>query len=128
MKKNNTVLLALLFLGSVTLKAQFSNLLDFNSTNGSYPYGSVTLSGSQLFGMTESGGANDDGCIFTIHTDGSGYRDLWDFDDTGSVGNANGELPEGSLILIGNKLYGMAEYGGGNNYGEVFAIDTDGSG
>ncbi len=34
----------------------FTKLLDFNySTDGRNPYGSLTISGNKLFGMTESG-------------------------------------------------------------------------
>ena len=64
------------------------------------PYGSLTLSGSVLYGMTSSGGANDDGVIFSINTDGSGYKDLLDFNGT------NGTNPR-SLTLSGSVLYGM---------------------
>ena len=39
-------------------------MLDFNGTNGKNPYGSLTLSGTTLYGMTSLGGANNLGLIF----------------------------------------------------------------
>ncbi|MBW2071483.1 MAG: hypothetical protein JRI89_09520 [Deltaproteobacteria bacterium] len=42
-------------------------------TGGSYPKGSLILSGSTLYGMTQQGGANDLGVIFKIETDGSAF-------------------------------------------------------
>ena len=36
----------------------YQNLLSFSGSNGQYPRGSLTVSGSTLYGMTESGGAN----------------------------------------------------------------------
>ena len=35
----------------------FQNLFSFNGTNGAYPYGDLTLSGSTLYGMTYMGGS-----------------------------------------------------------------------
>ena len=78
--------------------AQYTVLHSFNDTAGAGPLGTLTLSGGMFYGMTAGGGANGYGCIFEMDTLGNHYRDIWDFDDTGSVGNANGELPEGSLI------------------------------
>jgi uncharacterized repeat protein (TIGR03803 family) len=46
----------------------FSKLFSFNgATNGSTPYGSLTLSGSYLYGMTNLGGVNDGGVIFKLN-------------------------------------------------------------
>lgn len=45
----------------------YTNLLAFNNaTNGRYPMGSFISSGSFLYGMTQSGGANGDGTIFKL--------------------------------------------------------------
>ena len=69
-----------------------TTLLSFNGTNGEYPHGGLTLSGSTLYGMTYHGGANDDGTIFSIPVTGGtpthpalvqrhGRRtSLWQFD------------------------------------------------
>lgn len=102
-------------------EGQYTLLHQFDVTHGEYPTGNLTLSGHNLFGVTWLGGANGNGCIFSIDTDGSNYKDLWDFN------SITGESPLGSLILSGNKLYGMAAYGGANYSGCIFSIDTDGS-
>jgi uncharacterized repeat protein (TIGR03803 family) len=102
----------------------FTDLHDFNVISGGYaPQGSMTLSvsGTVLYGMLNSGGANDSGAIFSIHTDGSNYKDIYDF--TGP----KGRNPQRDLLLAGNKLYGMALGGGANQDGVIFSVDTDGT-
>ncbi len=109
---------------SFSVKAQFTDLLDFNSGNGSSPYSDLTFSHNKdtLFGMTETGGANGVGCVFSILPNGTGYSDLIDFNTT------NGANPYGALTLSGYRLYGMTEAGGANNMGCVFSVQTNGSG
>jgi uncharacterized repeat protein (TIGR03803 family) len=102
----------------------FSSILDFSGTdNGAYPYGTLSLSGTTLYGMTSAGGANNKGCIFKINTDGTGYTKLLDFS-----GAANGSTPNSSLTLSGNILYGVTSQGGANNKGCLFQVNTDGTG
>jgi uncharacterized repeat protein (TIGR03803 family) len=104
------------------LWAQYSDLFNFSLTTGQYPVGSLTLSGNLLFGMTTGGGTKDSGCVFSIHTDGSGYKDLLDFN------GKNGYLPYyESLILSGNILYGMTSSGGVRDSGCIFSLDTNGN-
>jgi len=67
------------------------------------------------------GGTNNDGNIFSIDTNGNGYRDLFDFS------GSNGANPNGSLIILRNKLFGMAGNGGANSHGNIFSIDTNGN-
>jgi uncharacterized repeat protein (TIGR03803 family) len=104
--------------------SNYKDILDFNGTNGYEPFGSLAVSGNKLYGMTSRGGANSFGLIFSIDINGKGYIDIWNFDDTGS----NGETPQGSLIVSGNKLYGMTMAGGNDAQGNIFSIDTDGTG
>jgi hypothetical protein len=51
-----TIALALFGLSNA-VNAQYCKLLDFNATNGFFPNGSLTVSGSVLCGMTYWGGA-----------------------------------------------------------------------
>ncbi|MBI2269835.1 MAG: hypothetical protein HYU69_05690 [Bacteroidetes bacterium] len=102
----------------------YTKLLDFSGVaNGKNPYGSLTISGNVLYGMTATGGANNIGCIFSINTDGTGYAKLLDFS-----GAPNASQSYGSLVFFGNMLYGMASIGGANNMGCIFKINTDGTG
>jgi len=76
-----------------------------------------------LYGMTTNGGENSFGTVYSIHSNGSGYRTLYSFDYPVSGGS-----PVGGLILINNKLYGMNQIGGTSGTGVIFSINTDGSG
>ena len=97
-----------------------TTLFTFDGTNGAQPYGSLTLSGSTLYGMTADGGANGDGTIFSIPVTGGTPTVLFSFD------GAHGKTPNGSLTLSGSTLYGMAQYGGPNDLGVVFSIPVTG--
>jgi len=122
MKKLYFIFCSLFCLGIGTGEAQYTVLHIFNDTTGGYPYhGSLTLSGNTLYGMAWFGGAHDSGCIFSIHTNGSGYKDLWDFN------GIDGCNPEGSLTLSGNVLYGMTSAYQGTIEGSIFSIDTNGN-
>ncbi|HTB06657.1 MAG TPA: choice-of-anchor tandem repeat GloVer-containing protein [Bacteroidia bacterium] len=100
----------------------YKNMMDFNGTNGGGPDGDLTPSGSHLFGMTQIGGGTyGRGCVFSIDTNGNGFKPLIYFNDT------NGATPYGSLVLSNGKLFGMTMNGGADSDGCIFSIDTDGS-
>ena len=102
----------------------FTNLYSFKGNDdGAYPYGGLVHSGTTLYGMTYEGGSNNEGTIFSIKTDGSGYKILYTF---GS--GTDGKDPYGSLILSGGKLYGTTYGGGADAFGTVFSISTNGTG
>ncbi len=104
------------------LTAAVQTLLSFSGTNGEEPFGSLTLGGSTLYGMTIAGGANGDGTIFSISVTGGTPTTLVSFDGT------DGAIPYGSLTLSadGSTLYGMTTYGGANNDGAIFSIPVSG--
>jgi hypothetical protein len=103
----------------------FQNILQFDSTNGANPNASLTpsVTGDSLFGMTNGGGSTNYGCIFSILTNGAGYKDLFDF----TLTNSNGARPQENLTLWDNTLYGTT-WGNGTYQGCVFSINTDGTG
>lgn len=78
-------LLIIFFAITAFANAQYTKLLDFNVTNGHEPQGDLILDGTFLYGMTSSGGTNNDGVIFKIMPDGTGYVDMLDF-----AGTSNG--------------------------------------
>ncbi|HTB08001.1 MAG TPA: T9SS type A sorting domain-containing protein [Bacteroidia bacterium] len=127
MKKIYMLLSLALLFGGASLKAQITDLYDFGSN--SYPYADVTIAGNKLFGTAYEGGANGYGYFFSVNKDGSGFKDLWDCNDTGTIaGNSNGGYPYGDVTVIKDKLYGFTYEGGAFGYGEIFRIDTNGSG
>ena len=97
-----------------------TTLFTFDSTHGASPNGSLILSGSTLYGMTEVGGTNQDGTVFSIPVGGGIPTTLFNFDGT------HGQYPVGDLTLSGSTLYGMTWYGGTNNDGTVFSLPVGG--
>jgi uncharacterized repeat protein (TIGR03803 family) len=98
-----------------------------NPNDGSSPQGSLIISGNVLYGMTRKGGTfypeyGGDGVIFKINKDGTNFSILHSF--------VSGEdYPYGSLVLVGNSLYGMSSSHGSSLIGGViFKINIDGSG
>jgi uncharacterized repeat protein (TIGR03803 family) len=103
----------------------YTNLHSFagGGGDGSYPYGSLTLSGPVLYGTTSTGGASDKGAVFRVSVADGTYTNLHEF----AGGNSDGATPYGSLVLSGSTLYGMTSAGGTNNSGVVFKLNIDGS-
>lgn len=99
----------------------------FNDPAGGFnPYGSLTLAGSKLYGLTSTGGRGG-GTIFSLNLDGSGFEVLHTFNGRYDEQHPDGFKTRGSLTLYGSRLYGMTEQGGDGNYGTIFGLDTDGT-
>ena len=117
--------------------AAFTVLHTFNYAGGDGRNirGGLIASGLNiLYGTTANGGTNDSGLVFAINTNGTGYADLYsfttaaaDFDNEADT-NRDGLNPNGGLILVGNSLFGTAEYGGISGVGTIFALNTNGAG
>lgn len=87
-----------------------------------FPYNGVITDGDYLYGAAGYGGSAGKGGLFRIKKDDNSYQVLHEFNGT------DGELPVGSLLLADNgKLYGTTAYGGSNNLGSIFRIETTGS-
>lgn len=97
--------------GNYTILHSFAGGAD----DGSYPVGSLLLSGSTLFGMTSSG------AVFRIDVNGGNFSVLRNL-----AGSADGANPQGSLLLIGSTLYGTTSSGGSGGSGTVFSMDVTG--
>lgn len=102
----------------------FKTLHHFIGSDGASPNGGLTLANNTLYGTAWLGGAGK-GTVFSVNTDGTGFRVLYRFS-----GGVDGADPVGNLTLLGNTLYGVTQIGGslGANGGTVFAVNTDGSG
>lgn len=120
MKKS---ILLLLFISAFffTTDAQYTELYGFaGGASGNAPMGSLYSDSTFLYGMTSYGGTNNEGVLFKVMSDGTGYSKLHDF-----TGYASGE---GALISDGTFLYGTTLNGGTNGYGYLFKIMPDGTG
>lgn len=96
------------------------------ASDGSHPTGSLTLSGTKLYGMTGNGGnagTPATGTIFSMNTDGTGFGLLHNFGNNAT----DGGIPAGSLTLSGGKFYGMTKNGGSDTTGTIFSLNLDGS-
>jgi uncharacterized repeat protein (TIGR03803 family) len=96
-------------------------------TDGNDPrHNAMTLVGTVLYGTTLTGGQHDNGTIFGINDDGTGYSLLKNFDKTQK--NNGGDQPHSCFAAAGSVLYGMTSEGGkkGGTVGEgtIFSYDT----
>jgi uncharacterized repeat protein (TIGR03803 family) len=97
----------------------FTNLHDFNgSSDGVNPGAGLILSGNTLYGTAYNGGTYNNGTVFAVNTDGTGFTKLHSF-TSGSAG----AHPIGGLILSGNTLFGTA-FGGYNSGGDFSGNGT----
>lgn len=119
--------LVFLFPGTPLFAAEgnFSLLHSFEGgAQGAVPWSqSLATDGSTLYGMTSGAGSSDNGIIYSLGIDGSGFTVLHNL----SYDTDGGE-PQGHPTLSGETLYGMAAYGGSGNKGTIFSLGTDGSG
>ncbi|OLY93312.1 Por secretion system C-terminal sorting domain-containing protein [Cnuella takakiae] len=83
-------------------------LYQFNGTDGANPTGGLTAgSNGKLYGLTQLGGVNEDGVLFSFNTLTGLYKKQADFDE------ASGAYPEGSLTKgPDGLLYGATAFGG----------------
>lgn len=99
----------------------YTKKVDFdNVVTGNYPLGNLVLAANNaLYGLTSSGGINNDGVLFEYNPITDVYTKKIDFNET-----ITGELPNGSLLLAGNNaFYGMTSLGGANNRGVLFEYE-----
>lgn len=89
---------------------------EFNNTSGHSPLGTLMeASNGKLYGMTNMGGVNDYGTLFSYNMNTGAFTKLHDFGSNGT-----GISPEGSLLEISpGILLGMTRYGG-NGEGTIF--------
>ncbi len=88
--------------------------------DGREPHNGLTVSGSTLYGMALAGGTYNQGTIFRINLDGSGYQTLFSFTGT------EGASPHGDVIPVGDNLYGHTRWGGAYNMGVIFRCGNTG--
>jgi uncharacterized repeat protein (TIGR03803 family) len=84
----------------------------------------LVLSGNTLYGTASGFGRFYGGTVFSLNTDGSGFKVLHSF---GNPLDNDGATPS-ALVTSGGALYGTARNYGSFNSGTVFKLGTDGTG
>jgi len=105
----------------------YSNLLQFNHILGRVPIGSLAFDGTSLYGTASilGMGSKDEGMVFRLNTDGTGFTKLASLAPPGTDKKAAGNLVISGSTLLGISSYGY--YGSFNTEGAVFRVETDGS-
>lgn len=97
----------------------YTKKFDFNLTDGAYSHGVLKLSSSGIFyGVTQSGGLDHVGVIFSWDPRVNVYHKEFDFSSTSA-----GTFPMGGLVMK-NNLYGMTATGGRTEQGVIFEWNT----
>ena len=96
-----------------------------NNTDGRGPIDSLAQgTDGTLYGVTQRGGASDDGTVYALQPDGTSYRQLLQFNSYA----AEGQMPAGAPTPDGaGALFGATYRGGTGNQGTLFKIDTTGT-
>jgi len=98
----------------------YTNIYSFNDFNSQEPRGSLTYSGTNLYGMIRR---SIRGTIFRIDTQNYDFTELYKFT---TDNNIDGAYPYGNLCFTNNFLFGMTSAGGVSNKGVIFKIDSNG--
>ncbi len=123
-----TLLISLLLIGSQASAQTLTTLLTFSDSDGSlyYPEGGLTLWGSTLYGMTQNGGVNSTGGVFSLPVSGGTATTLFAFGPSGS--SPLGNNPQGwpTLSPDGSTVYGNCSNGGVYEDGTAFSVPASG--
>lgn len=103
--------------------SSFAKLHDFTAAEGAGPYSSLVADvDGTLVGTTIGGGANGQGVIFRISTDGSSFVKLHD------LLPSEGAQPYGGVVRgVDGAFYGTTQFGAAHGQGSVFQVAADGS-
>ena len=117
--------------GFTNLHSFTAPVFQFSGTNsdGTYPEAGLVLSGNTLYGTARIGGSAENGTIFSLHTNGTGFTNLHSFTATPGPDftNQDGVGPS-ELFLSGDTLYGTASGGGSSGGGTAYKLNTNGTG
>lgn len=110
-----------------------SSISALTNFDGMDPNAGLVLSGNVLYGTAWEAGANGNGTLYSVQTDGSNLTILHTFSapyvtPVLSFTNPDGAKPQQTLALRSNVLYGTTSQGGPGGYGTVFKVKTDGTG
>lgn len=90
------------------------------TADGASPMGGVVVVGSNLYGATVSGGANDRGGIYRLAADGSSFVLLHSFDASTDGQGAYGTL---AIDQVAGRLYGALTLSGPRAKGSIYGMN-----
>ncbi|MNK76596.1 hypothetical protein D3C87_961700 [compost metagenome] len=98
----------------------FTKKIDFSKLNtGNTPYGTLfKANNGKLYGITSSGGHNNNGILFEYHYSGNILSKKIDFNKA-----TKGNYPYALTQIPNGKIYGVTRYGGDYGHGTLFEID-----
>ncbi|MCA6363862.1 MAG: hypothetical protein IM638_12555 [Bacteroidetes bacterium] len=98
----------------------YQKLHDFSINDGYGPQGAlVQLPNGLIYGLTNNGGANSLGTLFSFNPATLTYTKLHDF-----TGLTTGSRPQGGLLYASDgMLYGVTREGGTSNIGTIFQFN-----
>jgi uncharacterized repeat protein (TIGR03803 family) len=100
----------------------FTVMKDFDATNTGFdPHGGLIFTATRAYGVTSFGGTHNQGVIYSINQDGTGYEVIHNFE------REEGAQPERSLVMSDSALYGVTLLGGTDESGVLFRVDTTGA-
>lgn len=108
--------------GGYTVLHSFGALVNQINADGAHPYNGLALAGGMLYGTTFKGGANSNGTVFAVSTNGTNFSVLYTF-----TNGLDGGQPYAGLVYSGGTLYGTTSSGGSNGVGTIFSVSTNGS-
>ncbi len=91
----------------------------FDGPNGSLPAAGLIEKDTFLYGTTKEGGENGYGVFFKFDIKNKVYSKIFDFD-----GESKGKSPMTRLLLVNDTIYGITEFGGANDMGVLYMINT----
>lgn len=95
-----------------------------STSDGDGPVGNLIQSGAMMYGMTQYGGTQNDGTVFSFNTSNNATAVVHSF----YVSHSDGFDPVGSLLLSGSTLYGMTAAGGtgqdASGGGVIFSVNA----
>ena len=93
-----------------------------SNPDGADPRAVMVLAGGTFYGTTRYGGTNGSGVVFRMNADGTGFTNIFSFNDS------RVNTPVAALVASGSTLYGTTVQAGSAGFGSVFKINANGTG